>query len=193
MTLIPLPDAKLYFEPEFFAASLAAIYFNELLNSTEWHQQHISCFGKRVPVPRLTAWKAEDDLTYSYSGISLPPHQISNSLHTIKEQLEERFQLRFNSVLLNRYRDGNDSVSWHADDENVLGEEPDIASVSLGATRRFQMKHRRFANEKLTLDLSHGSVLLMRGRTQKNWLHRVPKTRKAVGERINLTFRFVHR
>ena len=189
---IPIKDANLCFVQQFFDEELAARYFAEILRDTHWHQQYINCFGKRTPLPRLTAWHGDDSIVYNYSGVSLPSQPWTATLQTIKDQLEIRLGLRFNGVLLNRYRDGSDSVSWHADDEKTLGDSPDIASVSLGASRRFQMKHRRIPNEKISLELTSGRVLLMRGKTQDNWLHQLPKTKKNVGERINLTFRFIH-
>ena len=124
---------------------------------------------------------------------SVPLTTGTNELTEIKKRVEKACEATFNSVLLNRYRDGRDSVSWHADDETALGEQPVIVSVSLGASRQFQMKHRFDTSQKCSLTLENGSALVMRGATQQYWLHQIPKTRKIVGERINLTFRLVKR
>jgi alkylated DNA repair dioxygenase AlkB len=142
--------------------------------------------GRRIPIPRLTAWHGAAG--YVYSGIRLTPAPWTPPLLELKALAERLAGQSFNSVLLNLYRDGRDSVSWHADNEPGLGRDPVIASLSLGAVRRFQLKHRRLP-ERLTLDLPHGSCLIMAGATQHHWLHQLPKTKAPVGPRINLTFR----
>ena len=139
-----------------------------------------------MPIPRLTAWHGAAG--YVYSGIRLTPAAWTPPLLELKALAERLAGERFNSVLLNLYRDGRDSVSWHADNEPGLGRDPVIASLSLGAVRRFQLKHRRL-DERLALDLPHGSCLIMAGATQHHWLHQLPKTTRPVGPRINLTFR----
>ena len=191
MKAINIIDAELYFVRDFIRTDQAHSYFTEILEKTDWQQQYFKRFGTVVPLPRLTAWYADADIEYEYSGISLPPREWTPALSEIKAKLEANYSVAFNSVLLNRYRNGKDSVSWHADDEPALGNQPTIASVSLGATRRFAMKHRRIKNEKLVLDLPSGSALLMAGATQTHWLHQIPKTTKCVGERISLTFRLI--
>ena len=160
--------------------------FDEMMAVTPWRHEIASVMGRRVPIPRLTAWHGEAG--YVYSGIRMIPAPWNAPLLEIKAVAEACAGHAFNSVLLNLYRDGRDSVSWHADNEPGLGRDPVIASVSLGATRRFQMKHRR-REERLALDLPHGSCLVMAGATQHHWLHQVPKTSRPVGPRINLTFR----
>jgi alkylated DNA repair dioxygenase AlkB len=160
--------------------------FDQLMAVTCWRREIATVMGRRVPIPRLTAWHGEAG--YVYSGISMAPTPWNPPLLEIKAAAEACAGQTFNSVLLNLYRDGRDSVSWHADNEPGLGRNPVIASVSLGATRRFQMKHRG-ANHRLALDLPHGSCLVMAGATQHHWLHQVPKTARPVGPRINLTFR----
>jgi alkylated DNA repair dioxygenase AlkB len=142
--------------------------------------------GRRVLIPRLTAWHGAAG--YVYSGIEMTPAPWNEPLLEIKAVAEAWAGQAFNSVLLNLYRDGRDSVSWHADNEPGLGRDPVIASVSLGAMRRFQMKHRR-REARVALDLRSGSCLVMAGATQHHWLHQVPKTSRPVGPRINLTFR----
>jgi len=162
--------------------------FEELLRLTPWRQEVATVMGRRVPIPRLTAWHGEAG--YVYSGIRMEPAPWSEPLLELKAVAERLAGRPFNSVLLNLYRDGRDSVSWHADNEPGLGREPVIASISLGAVRRFQLRHRR-RGERIGLDLPHGSCLIMAGATQHHWLHQLPKTARPVGPRINLTFRLM--
>lgn len=143
--------------------------------------------GRSVALPRLTAWYGDRD--YRYSGIDNQPAPWPDILAPLRSNLEEWAGVTFNAVLLNRYRDGRDSISWHSDAEASLGPNPLIASVSLGAPRRFKLKHRRGRFPSVDVDLRHGDVLIMAGASQHHWLHAVPKTAKPVGERLNLTFR----
>jgi alkylated DNA repair dioxygenase AlkB len=163
--------------------------FAQLMAVTDWRHEIATVMGRRVPIPRLTAWHGAAG--YVYSGIRMVPAPWNPPLLEIKAVAEACAGQAFNSVLLNLYRDGRDSVSWHADNEPGLGRNPLIASVSLGATRRFQMKHRE-RDARLALDLPAGSCLVMAGATQHHWLHQVPKTGRPVGSRINLTFRAMH-
>jgi alkylated DNA repair dioxygenase AlkB len=158
----------------------------DLAGSIAWRQEIATIMGRRVPIPRLTAWHGEAG--YVYSGIAMQPAAWTPPLLELKRCAEAHAGQAFNSVLLNLYRDGRDSVGWHADNEPGLGRNPVIASLSLGATRRFQLKHRT-RNERIAIDLSHGSCLIMAGATQHHWLHQLPKTARSVGPRINLTFR----
>lgn len=160
--------------------------FQTLSTELDWRQEEAVVMGRRLPIPRLTAWYGEAG--YVYSGIKHEPAPWTLPLLELKAIAERFAGQPFNSVLLNLYRAGRDSVSWHADNEPGLGRNPTIASLSLGATRRFQLKHRRLS-ERLSLDLPHGSCLIMAGATQHHWLHQVPKTARAVSPRINLTFR----
>jgi alkylated DNA repair dioxygenase AlkB len=178
--------------PTFIPVLEADRLFQTLLEETHWQQDSIKIQGRSIPLPRLTAWYGDRNATYTYSGITLLPHPWTPTLLTLKSRLETLTPTRFNSVLLNLYRDGRDSVAWHSDDEAELGNEPAIGSVSLGATRRFSLKHK-FCRElgRIDLDLAHGSVLMMQGTTQKYWLHQVPKTKRGVAPRINLTFRAI--
>ena len=162
--------------------------FGDLLRITPWRREVATVMGRRVPIPRLTAWHGEAG--YVYSGIRMEPAPWSEPLLELKAMAERLAGRPFNSVLLNHYRDGRDSVSWHADNEPGLGREPVIASISLGAVRRFHLRHR-CRNERLGIDLPHGSCLLMAGATQHHWLHQLPKTARPVGPRINLTFRLM--
>ena len=159
-----------------------------LLNEMAWAQQSILSQGNTIPLPRLTAWHGTS--RYRYSGILNTPSPWTPTLTVLRDRLEQELHANFNSVLGNLYRGGKDSVSWHADDEPELGKTPTIASISLGEARKFSFK-RRDGTEKVDLLLEGGDLLVMRGNTQRDWLHQIPKTAKAVGERINLTFRQV--
>jgi alkylated DNA repair dioxygenase AlkB len=182
-------DARLW--PSAFRPDEAAQLFTELRQTVDWQQESILMFGRRVPVPRLVAWHGDPGTIYTYSGALHQPLPWTPPLARIRDRVSELSSARFNAVLLNLYRDGRDGMGWHADDEAELGRDPVIASVSLGATRRFCLRHRKRRNLKLDLPLAHGSLLCMAGATQHHWVHALPKTRAAVGERINLTFRFV--
>lgn len=162
--------------------------FRRILDETPWRQEKITLFGRERDMPRLTCWMGE--AAYVYSGLLNAPAPWSPAVAALKATVETLAGASFNGVLLNLYRDGADSMGWHADDETELGPEPVIASVSLGAVRRMRFKPKRHHRaETLGLDLPGGSVLVMRGGTQQNWLHAVSKTARPVGPRINLTFR----
>ena len=165
-------------------------YFERLKDDINWQQEKMKMYGKELPFPRLTAWYGDEGKTYSFSGLTLKPEPWTDSLRELKNRVEVKTDATFNSVLLNRYRDGNDSISWHQDDEKDLGKDPVIASLNFGATRRFQLRHLQ-SKEKIDIDLKHGSLFVMLGKLNHHWQHQVPKTKKAVGERINLTFRFI--
>lgn len=160
---------------------------------TPWRQDRITLFGRSHDVPRLTAWYGDPGCSYAYSGLRLVPLPWTEALGSMRARVARAAGVAFNSVLLNWYRDGNDSMGWHADDEPELGPDPVIASVSLGAARTFQLKHRQDKTERrIDLDLEHGSLLVMHPPTQAHWVHAVPKRRRAGrGGRINLTFRYV--
>ena len=170
-------------------------YFHELLAAVPWRHDDIVMYGRKVHVPRLEAWFGDHDSNYSYSGIAMHTQPWTPLLAAIRDDMQQLAAPlggpTFNSVLVNMYRDGNDGVAWHADDEPELGVEPVIASVSLGASRRFQLRRRDDAAERREVDLHHGDVVLMYGLTQALWLHQVPKTARTVGPRINLTFRTI--
>lgn len=187
---VNLADGELKYYPEFI--QLHQAYFKRLQKDILWQQDTIQMYGRAVKIPRLNAWYGDPGAAYSYSGIDLIPLVWNNTLLEIKNELERRLNRQFNSVLANLYRDGNDSVAWHSDDEPELGDRPVIASLSFGASRRFSLRHRKDHNQPpLHLDLTSGSLLLMKGDTQSNWQHQIPKTSKPVGPRINLTFRNV--
>lgn len=187
-----LPDAEITYFPTFFSSEKAAFYFNRLMKETEWQQDNIKLFGKVYPQPRLTALYADNLTSYTYSGITMFPKPNTSTLLDIKQKVEEKLQLRFTSALLNLYRSGSDSNGWHSDDEKELGQNPIIASLSLGAQRVFQLKHKKDKKLRKNIKLEHGSLLVMKGATQHFWQHQIPKSKKITQERINLTFRIIN-
>jgi alkylated DNA repair dioxygenase AlkB len=177
-------------EALFYADFLGNEYFELLKSEINWKQEGMKMYGKEVLFPRLTAWYAEGGKTYKYSGLINIPEEFTPSLLKIKEALELEIGKKFNSALLNYYRNGQDSMGWHADDEPELSKNPVIASISLGAERKFQFKHKTVPKSLINISLSPGSLLMMQGATQHHWLHQVPKVKDA-RERINITFRFI--
>ncbi|WP_274475969.1 alpha-ketoglutarate-dependent dioxygenase AlkB family protein [Mangrovimonas aestuarii] len=188
---LPLQQADVIYYQNFFAPSVADKYFEILYKEIPWQQDNITVFGKTYPQPRLTAFFANNNLPYSYSGITMTPHLFSPTLIEIKTAIENIADIEFTSCLANLYRNGQDSNGWHSDNESSLGKHPLIASISLGATRRFALKHKSNKNWKHSIDLKHGSLLIMKGETQEHWLHQIPKTKKVVGSRLNLTLRII--
>jgi alkylated DNA repair dioxygenase AlkB len=178
---------------DFFTPDESVRLFELLRAETVWLQEEIMRCGRRIPVPRLTAWYGDPGATYTYSKIVNHPNAWTPTLTEIRSRLEKATGAPFNSVLLNLYRSGNDGVGWHQDNESELGSNPVIASLSLGATRTFQLRHRKNkAIPRIDTPLRDASLVLMRGSSQSDWLHQVPRSAKPVGERINLTFRFIH-
>jgi alkylated DNA repair dioxygenase AlkB len=169
-------------EPEAWTARLR--------RDLDWRSQKIILFGRPVLQPRLMDWYSDPGVTYRYSGLTLAPKPWPAVLSELRKRLETHCGASFNSVLCNAYRDGRDSMGWHADDEPELGPDPLIASLNLGATRRFRIRPRG-GGPSIGVDLEPGSLLLMSGRSQADFQHAVPKTRRPVGLRINLTFRRV--
>jgi alkylated DNA repair dioxygenase AlkB len=174
---------------EAIAAADEARLLDALIDTVAWRQDHLVIHGTRHPLPRLQAWMGDPGTTYTYSGLRLDPDPWSPPVLELRAVASEAAGCEFNSVLLNRYRSGRDALAWHADDEPELGPEPTIASVSLGATRRFRLRRRDDHATSIGLDLPGGSVLVMAGATQRDWEHCVPRTARPVGERLNLTFR----
>jgi alkylated DNA repair dioxygenase AlkB len=174
----------LLYDAEFFAADEADELFDWLRSNIAWGQE----IGRGRPFPRLTAFVADSGLEYRYSGVTHRGNGWPPQLAKIKQRIEDAAEAEFNSLLLNLYRDGRDSIGFHADDEPELGKNPVVASVSLGAVRKFLLKHVETI-ETLSFQLAHGSLLVMAGACQHHWRHSVPKTTETVGERINLTFR----
>jgi alkylated DNA repair dioxygenase AlkB len=186
---LELPDSEIIYFPNFYDKIEADSIFKELMENTFWQQDKITVYGKTHLQPRLTALYGNEGKPYSYSNIKMQPHNWTILLQKIKFYIEELANVNFTSVLLNQYRNGNDSNGWHADNEKELGLNPVIASLSFGAERTFQLKHNTDKSQKKNIVLEHGSLLLMKGTTQHFWKHQIPKTAKPLGSRINLTFR----
>lgn len=179
-----LDGGVLRYEPAFFPADAADELFHALRQHTDWRHE----VGRGRPFPRLTAWYADAGTSYSYSGVKHRGQGWPAEVLEIKQKVEVAAGAAFNSLLLNLYRDGRDSIGFHTDAEPELGQNPVVASVSLGAVREFVLKHIA-TKQTLKYPLAHGSLLVMGGTCQHHWLHGVPKTKAAVGERLNLTFR----
>jgi len=190
--IIKLEDAELLYHPAFFNKTESDRIFKTLLESIEWKQDKIIMYGKELPLPRLSAWYGDNNKPYTYSGITLNPLPWTDELLRIKEKIEAVAQVTFSSVLLNRYRDGQDYVGWHTDAEKELGKNPVIGSVNFGATRKFQLRRIDNHKDKFEVELKHGTFLVMTGTMQHYWQHQVPKTALKIGERVNLTFRVIN-
>lgn len=184
LTLIPIEDGELHFLPRLNLP--VADVLSRLIAETAWRAESITLWGKRRPQPRLTAWYGS--ARYRYSGMTLEPLPFTELQLEIKQAVETASARRFNSVLLNYYRDQNDSIGFHSDDEAELGADPVIASLSFGAPRAFILRHKRLP-KTMKLILGDGSLLLMGGKIQTNWRHGINKERRPCGPRVNLTFR----
>ena len=215
--IIHIPDGELFYAEHFFnkkVSDRSIEYFLEnntndwkisnwrsldkeqldevKFNNINWHHDKINMYGKQVFLPRYSAWYGDGDKPYTYSGLTLQPNPWNKGLLFIKDQIDKVANVRFNSVLMNWYRDGEDYINWHTDAEKELGENPVIGSVNFGATRRFQLRRIDDNSEKIELPLKHGTLLLMRGQTQHFWQHGVPKEKKIKEARFNLTFRIIN-
>jgi alkylated DNA repair dioxygenase AlkB len=192
---IPLAGADLLLDRRWLPAKAADKLFASLRDPVQagidWEVHRLKLFGREVDSPRLSRWIGDPGASYRYSGVRFEPASWPRALNVLRKAVSAAAGEDFNSVLANLYRDGNDSMGWHSDDEPELGVQPIIASLSLGAERRFVLKSKAAGGEKLELLLPHGSLLVMRGDTQKNYKHSLPRTRKKTGERMNLTFRRV--
>ena len=188
---IDLPGADIQWLPQWLPAQVSAELFERLVHQVPWEVHRIRMFGRMVDSPRLSCWVGDADATYRYSGTRFEPHPWTSALLELRERLEAETGAAFNSVLLNRYRTGHDSMGWHSDDERELGPQPLIASLSLGAARRFSFRHRQDRTLRRDLQLGPGDLLLMGGDTQALYHHALPRTARPMGERINLTFRLI--
>lgn len=211
---IEVPGGELFFAETFFAPAVSdrtveyfqendrldwkstdwkALSANELagvnFTNVRWKQDWIKLYGKRNPLPRLTAWYGDPGREYTYSGIKSAPNEWNEGLLYLKTKVEEVTRVRFNSVLLNWYRDGSDHLSWHADDEPELGPRPVIASANFGAGRDFALRRKDDKTQKIIVPLRHGTLLVMRGDLQQYWEHSVPRRKNVTESRFNLTFR----
>ena len=185
-----IEDGEFWFMPNFLSKDQAIHQESLLINTIEWKQEEVYVFGKKYKEPRKTAWYGDEACVYTYAGKKNHPLPWTDGLLKLKTDIESLLPgASFNSVLLNQYRNGNDKMGWHSDNEKELGNHPIIASMSLGATRFFDLKHKRIKSLKKRLELPAGSLLIMCGSTQENWLHQVPQQKKVKDSRINLTFR----
>lgn len=186
---LAVPGADLRYTAAAYAAERADALFARLRDEIAWHQHRLRLFGREVAAPRLSCWIGDADAAYTYSGVRFEPRAWTPTVAGLRDDLELRLGVRFNSVLANLYRDGRDSMGWHADDEPELGAEPVIASLSFGAVRTFRLRPRATRAAALSIDLAHGSLLVMAGATQRLYQHALPKRAGAIEPRINLTFR----
>ncbi|MCC4264709.1 alpha-ketoglutarate-dependent dioxygenase AlkB [Oceanimonas baumannii] len=209
---IAIPNGQLFYSERFFSKKISdrcLEYFQENSNfdwhrakwkdisdvesidfrNIRWKQDSINLYGKKLPLPRLTSWYGDQGRDYTYSGITSKPNDWNDGLLYLKREIERCFGLQFNSVLLNWYRDGEDYLNWHSDDEKELGKNPVIASANFGETRDFAVRRKDDKDQKLVIPLKHGTLLVMSGELQHFWEHSVPKRKKVSGSRFNLTFR----
>ncbi|MBK8683609.1 MAG: alpha-ketoglutarate-dependent dioxygenase AlkB [Bacteroidetes bacterium] len=181
-------DGEVYYLPDFFSKQESEKLFAVLLNEIEWQQDEVMMFGKRIVTQRRMAWYGDENKQYRYSGILRTPKPWTRTLQEIQHLVNSTFQTSLNACLMNLYRNGEEGMGWHSDDEPELGKEPIIVSLSLGAQRAFDFKHKDLGN-KQRIYIEDGSLLLMKGATQKHWKHALPKSKKVLNPRINLTFR----
>lgn len=188
---LQLADAELIYQPDWLDAATADDWLRRLVEETPWQQPEVLLFGRYHPVPRLLAWYGDREASYCYSGMTHQPLPWTPLLSEIRQRLVDSLGQPLNGVLLNYYRDGQDSMGWHSDDERELGSEPLVASLSLGGERRFDLRRKGSTRIEHSLQLAHGSLLVMSGQTQHHWQHQVAKTRKPCAPRLNLTFRLI--
>jgi alkylated DNA repair dioxygenase AlkB len=186
---LPLPDADVQMLRRLPLQASDALILRRLIDETDWCQENVVVWGKSHPQPRLIAWHGDAGKSYSYSGIAMNPVPWTPLLEELRGVVEPLTGERFNSVLLNYYRDARDSMGYHSDDERELGPEPTIASVSFGEVRDFVFKHKSKTMKPVRVPLPSGSLLLMKGPTQANWKHGIEKSTRPMGPRVNLTFR----
>ncbi len=187
--LLPKDGTVNYFG-KVFSEEEASRYYEILLDKIDWKNDEIMIFGKKIVTKRKVAWYGEQEFKYTYSKITKKAHLWTPELLLIKKQIENKTGETFNSCLLNLYHSGEEGMAWHSDAEKDLKKNGAIASVSLGAERKFAFKHKQ-TKETVSVNLEHGSVLIMKGTTQTHWLHKLPPTKKVNEARINLTFRTI--
>jgi len=188
---LPLPDAELHLHKQWLDALTADQWLATLSRQTPWQQPQVRIFARQLPVPRLVAWYGDAEARYRYSGQTHQPLPWTPLLAEIRARVVEAVGQPLNGVLLNYYRDGQDSMGWHSDDEPELGVNPLVASLNLGGSRRFDLRRKGQNRIEHSVDLPHGSLLVMRGATQHHWQHQVAKTRRPCAPRLNLTFRLI--
>ena len=166
-------------------------YFDLLMQNTQWEKDEVIIFGKRITTKRKVAWYGDSEYLYTYSNTTKRALAWTKELSELKQIVEEYAEIKFNSCLLNLYHNGNEGMGWHSDDEESLGKNNTIASLSFGAERKFSFKHKQ-TKQIVSLVLEDGSLLIMKDATQSNWLHSLPKSKNITQARINLTFRTIH-
>lgn len=186
-----LPSDLLYYQPEMFTEKESELLMQRFIRDMPWQQKSVLMYGKEVTTPRLTAWYGDPEVDYSTSGSNAHPMPWTEDLRMIKNRIEPLAGVKFNSVLLNYYRNGNDSVSWHSDNDGIPGKNWVVASVSFGQPRAFDIRNKADHNKKYSVVLENGSYLLMKGGFQEEWQHRIAKSAKDMQPRVNLTFRLL--
>ena len=181
-------DLKIRIEENFFNPIDSDEFLTKLISKLSWESMVIKMFGKDKTIPRLQCWIGDEGCNYKYSGKKLNRQNWTKDLTMIRKKIRKELKIDFNSVLVNYYRDGKDSMGWHSDDEKELGPSPTIASISFGSERDLVFRNK-INRETLSIPQAHGCLILIDGKTQKNWQHSIKKTRKVIGPRINLTFR----
>jgi alkylated DNA repair dioxygenase AlkB len=189
---VSIPGGELTIVPQFVAGADADRLFSDLVENVPWRQPMVRLYGREIPSPRLAAWYADPGVCYRYSGYLNTPLPWTERLRELRARIQDATGHAFNGVLLNLYRNGLDRVGWHSDNESALGIDPVVVSISLGATRRFLMQHKKLKSETVDLSLENGTLLVMGGGTQTNWRHCVPREVKCGDARISLTFRLIH-
>ena len=181
-------DLKIRIEDNFFDSNQSDEFLNKLIKNLSWESMMIKMFGKDLKIPRLQCWIGDEGCDYKYSGKKLNRQDWSSELLQIRKKIFKDLKIDFNSVLANYYRDGKDSMGWHSDDEKELGPNPTIASISFGSERNLYFRNK-ITKETISIPQAHGCLIVIDGKTQKNWQHSIKKTQKIIGPRINLTFR----
>ena len=185
-------DLNIFYFPNFLSKEKSDILYKKLHSDIPWQKYQIKIFGKTYDQPRLTSFHSIGNKNYNYSQIGIKSNFMNKDLKSLLNQIHKKSDYRFNSVLLNLYRDGMDSNGWHSDNEPELGDDPKIASITLGEERFFHLKHRKIKNLRYKILLKHGSLLLMGEKSQTEWVHQIPKTKKKIKPRINLTYRYIY-
>ena len=183
---------NIFYFPNFLSDEKSDFLYNRFLSEIPWQKYQIKIFGKIYDQPRLTSFHSIGNKKYNYSQIGIKNNIMTEDLKLLLSQIHNKTDYRFNSVLLNLYRDGMDSNGWHSDDEPELGNDPKIASITLGEERFFHIKHKKIKHLRYKILLKHGSLLLMGEKSQTDWVHQIPKTKKKISPRINLTYRYIY-
>ena len=181
-------NLKIRVEDNFFNSNESDEFLNKLIKNLSWESMMIKMFGKDLKIPRLQCWIGDEGCDYKYSSKKLNRHDWNEELAFIRNKILKELKIDFNSVLANYYRDGKDSMGWHSDNEKELGPNPTIASISFGSERNLYFRNK-ITRETISIPQAHGCLIMIDGKTQKNWEHSIKKTQKIIGPRINLTFR----